>query len=140
MQELIDKLVKEAGLSADQASKALSTMVSHVKAILPPVFADNLENLLGSKPADAAAMSASTEAPKAAGLMDKASAMAEEAKDKLTDIAGAAKEKFDAFTTKENLENLQDKAEDKLEELKDKAEDMAEDAINKLKGFFKKDD
>jgi nucleoid DNA-binding protein len=35
MQELIDRLMKEAGLSADQASKAIQTIASFVKSKFP---------------------------------------------------------------------------------------------------------
>jgi hypothetical protein len=128
MQELINKLMTEVGLSQEQASKSLHAIVTHVKGILPPAFGDNIDKMLGgSMPA-----AASAEPAKEAGLMDKVGGMADDAKEKMGDLADAAKEKFAALTSDENIENLKNKAED----LKDKAEDMAEDAINKIKGFF----
>jgi uncharacterized protein YjbJ (UPF0337 family) len=129
MQELINKLMSEAGLSQDQATKALSTVVTHVKSVLPPALAGNIDAMMGAKPGEA-------KAPESAGIMDKAGDMADAAKDKLSDFAGAAKEKFSELTNKDNLEKMKDQAEDKLEDLKDKAEDLAEGAMAKLKGLF----
>lgn len=40
MQELINKLMSEAGLSASQASKAVSSMLEFVKSKLPPAIAE----------------------------------------------------------------------------------------------------
>jgi uncharacterized protein YjbJ (UPF0337 family) len=142
MQELLNKLTSEAGLTAEQASKALSTMVTHIKGILPPAFASNIDALMSGK-IDTSNLVANASAPKEAGLMDKAGDMATQAKDKLDDLAGQAKEKFSTIASEENIEALKEKAEalkdqaeDKLEDLKDKAEDIAKDALGKLKGFF----
>jgi hypothetical protein len=145
MQELINKLMSEVGLTSEQASKALHTVVGHVKGILPPAFGASIDGLLeGKSPVAAGAVpfeqaSMTDKASNLAGdVKDKVTDMAGDAKEKLTDLAGEAKEKFAAFTSEENIDALKNKAED----LKDKAEDMAEDAINKLKGFFggKKED
>jgi gas vesicle protein len=143
MQELLNKLTSEAGLTAEQASKALNTMVTHIKGILPPAFASNIDALMSGK-VDTSNLVANASAPKEeANLMDKAGDMATQAKDKIEDLAGQAKEKFSALTSEENIgalkekaEALKDQTEDKLEDLKDKAEDMAKDALGKLKGFF----
>ncbi len=138
MQELINKLMSDAGLTAEQAQKALHTVVSHVKSVLPAGMGANIDVLMGANAPIA-------EAPKAAeaGMMDKASDMAGAAKDKLSDMADSAKEKLTQFTSTENIENLKDQAEalkdtatEKLGDLADKAEDLAEGAINKLKGLF----
>jgi uncharacterized protein YjbJ (UPF0337 family) len=138
MQELINKLMTEVGLTNEQATKAFSTVVGHVKGMLPAAFGSTIDNMLAPKAEGAEP-----------GMMSKAADMAGDAKEKLTDMAGDAKEKMGhladnakeklaAFTSDENLDAIKDKAED----LKDKAEDIAEDAINKLKGFFggKKED
>ncbi len=143
MQELINKLMAEAGLTAEQANKALSTMVTHIKGMLPPAFAGNIDALVNGK-IDTSNLVANAAAPKAeSSIMDKAGDMAGQAKEKLDDIAGQAKEKFNHFTSEENMgalkekaEALKDQAEDKLEDLKDKAEDLAKGAMDKLKGLF----
>jgi gas vesicle protein len=139
MQELINKLMSEVGLTSEQASKALHTVVSHVKGILPPAFGASIDGLLEGKSPIAAGATPYEQA----SMADKASNLAGDAKDKLTEVAGdakekltemadQAKEKFAALTSDEGIESMKNKAED----LKDKAEDMAEDAINKLKGLF----
>jgi hypothetical protein len=144
MEELIKKITTEAGISLEQATKAFHTVVDHVKSMLPPAFASNIDSMIGNKLADA---TATTGATSQASMMDKAGDMAGNAKDKLTDmagdakekltdLAGDAKEKFAAFTTPENLDKLKEQAEDKFEDLKDQAGDMAKDALDKLKGLF----
>ncbi len=144
MQELLKKLTDEVGLSAEQASKTMHTVVDFVKTKLPPSLSATVDNIFTGKMDSAQAMGAISGE---ASMADKAKDLAGDAKDKLTDMAGdakeklagladEAKEKFAAFTDSENLEALKDKAEDKLEDLKDKAEDIAEGAIDKIKGFF----
>jgi hypothetical protein len=148
MQELIKKITEEAGISMEQASKAFHTVVDHVKSMLPPAFASNIDSMIGNKPTDATAVNgAENSATNEASMMDKAGDMAGNAKDKITDMAGdakeklsdladEAKEKFAAFTTPENLDKLKDQAEEKFDNLKDQAGDMAKDALDKLKGLF----
>jgi hypothetical protein len=144
MEELIKKITTEAGISLEQATKAFHTVVDHVKSMLPPAFASNIDSMIGNKPADA---TTNTGAATEASMMDKAGDIAGDAKEKLTnfagdakeklsDMAGDAKEKFAAFTTPENLDKLKDQAEEKFDDLKDKAGDMAKDALDKLKGLF----
>lgn len=148
MQELINKLQAEAGLTAEQASKALNVMVGHVKSILPPAFAGSIDNMLSTGKVDptstAGQIMAGAAAPKSEeSLMDKAGDVAGQARDKIADLADAAKEKVGQFVDKEKISDMADKAGEKLEdladkadELADKAEDMAKDAFGKLKGFF----
>jgi hypothetical protein len=142
MQELIQKIVTEAGISTEQATKAFNTIVSHVKSMVPPAFADNIDKIMAGGSAGmaeaAAKLGASAEPAKEEGLLDKASDMAGAAKDKIVDIAGDAKEKISNFMDKDNLEALKDKAEEKFDALEDKAEEMAKDALNKIKGIFGK--
>jgi gas vesicle protein len=142
MQDLINKIVAEAGVNPEQAAKALTTVVNHVKSLLPPAFAGNIDKLMASGSdgiaATAASLSASAEPAKEASMMDKASDLAGDAKDKLADMAGDAKEKISQFMDKDNLDAMKEKAGDKLDELEDKAEQMAKDAIDKIKGIFGK--
>jgi hypothetical protein len=117
MQELIQKLITEAGLSTEQADKTVSTIVGFIKQKFPPL-ADSIENMLAGKAPNMNNKSS---------FMDKASGIANEAKDKLEDFAEEAKDK---------LEDFAEEAKEKLSEAADKAEDFAKDAFNKIKGFF----
>ncbi len=113
MQELINKLTNEVGLTAEQAAKTVATMVDHIKSKLPPGLAGNLDALLGN--AQAQAGNTTTEKP-GDHLKEKAEDFAEAAKDKLGDLAEQAK--------------------DKLSDAADKAEEMAKDAFGKLKDML----
>lgn len=106
MQELLNKLMQEVGLSTEQATKSLNVVMDFVKSKLPPGISGNLDNL----------MSGSGAAAGAETLTDKAEDLAEAAKEKLEDFA--------------------DQAKDKLSDAAEKAEEMAKDAFGKLKGLF----
>ena len=106
MQELLNKLMSEVGLSAEQAQKSLTTVMEFVKSKLPPALSANVDAMFSG----------------AQGEMPTQSY-----KDKAEDFAEA---------TKEKLEDFADEAKEKLSEAADKAEDMAKDALGKLKGLF----
>ncbi|MBL7755487.1 MAG: YtxH domain-containing protein [Chitinophagaceae bacterium] len=106
MQELLNKLMSEVGLSAEQAQKTMTTVVDFVKSKVPGPLAANIDAMFSGAKGE---MKEQTYA-------DKAGDFAEATKDKLEDLAEQAKEK--------------------LGDVADKAEDMAKDALNKLKGFF----
>jgi ElaB/YqjD/DUF883 family membrane-anchored ribosome-binding protein len=112
MQELINRLITEVGLTAEQAAQTVATMVDHIKSKLPPGLASNLDALLGNAHADS-----STPDKPGDHLKEKAEEFAEAAKDKLEDMAEQAK--------------------DKLSSAADKAEEMAKDAFGKLKDMLK---
>jgi ElaB/YqjD/DUF883 family membrane-anchored ribosome-binding protein len=135
MQELINKLVAEAGLTADQAGKALQVIVGHVKGILPPAFGDSIDNMLSGK-VDTSSFAANTGKAKTESILDKAENLADQAGDKIENLADKAKEKLSQYVDTNKLGAMADKAEDKLDEIADKAEDIAKDAFGKLKGFF----
>ncbi len=113
MQELINKLIAEVGLTAEQASKTVSTIMDHLKAKLPSSLSGNLEAMFSG---------AKGEAKEATSATDT-----ESLKDKAEDLANA---------TKDKLEDLAEQAKDKLSEAADIAEEMAKDAFGKLKGIF----
>lgn len=106
MQELLDKLMAEAGLSAEQANKSLKVVMDFVKTKIPPAFATNIDAIFTGSKIEA----------KEESIKDKAEDLAEAAKDKLEDFAEVAK--------------------DKLGDAADKAEELAKDALGKLKGMF----
>jgi uncharacterized protein YjbJ (UPF0337 family) len=106
MQELIEKIVAEAGISAEQAGKALQTVAEFVKSKVPPTFSGMIDSILSGQQFEM----------KEESLQDKAADFAGAAKDKLEDLAGDAK--------------------DKLSDAAEKAEELAKDTLGKLKGMF----
>lgn len=120
MQELINRLTEKAGISAEQASKAVDTIKDFVKEKFP-MMAGAVDNLFGSAAAEATAASGATsavpdpEAPKvpAPGILDKISDV----------IPGETGEKVESF----------------VKGAADKAEDVFEDVKEKLTGLFGSD-
>ncbi len=106
MQELINKLTEKAGISADQAHKAIDTIKDFVKEKFP-MMAGAVDNLFASS----GDSTAKPEAPAAStSFMDKISDV----------IPGEAGEKVEAFA----------------KQAADKAEDLFEGAKEKLSGVF----
>jgi hypothetical protein len=103
MQELIDQLTQKAGLSTDQANKAIATIKDFVKEKFP-MMAGAVDNLLGGSTTNT---STTTEAPKeeSGSFLDKISDF----------IPGDIGEKAEEFA-----KNAAHKAEDAFEGLKDK--------------------
>lgn len=106
MQELINKIMSEVGLTTEQASKTVTTVMDYVKTKLPPAFAGNIDAMFSGAKGEA----------HEASYTEKASEFADATKDKLEDMAEIAK--------------------DKLGDVADQAEDFAKDALGKLKGMF----
>lgn len=104
MQELINKLTEKAGISADQAHKAVDTIKEFVKEKFP-MMAGAVDNLFPASDASSAAATTQPAASGASGLMDKISDV----------IPGQAGEKVEEFA-----KNAADKAEDFFEGAKDK--------------------
>lgn len=116
MQELINRLTEKAGISADQATKAIDTIKEFVKDKFP-MMAGAVDNLFASQGADdAAPMQAATPPPpppvekKEEGMLDKISNV----------IPGQAGEKIEDF----------------VKGAADKAEDLFDAAKDKLSGLF----
>lgn len=112
MQELIEKLIQEVGLSNEQASKTIQVILQFVKAKVPPAFASNIDAMFSG-------VKTETNQP----LETKEQSY----KDKAEDFAEA---------TKEKLEELAEQAKEKLSEAADKAEDIAKDVFGKVKDWF----
>lgn len=49
MQVLINELIEKAGLTEEQAGKAVSTIMDFIKSKLPAGFSDKLEDLISGK-------------------------------------------------------------------------------------------
>jgi hypothetical protein len=120
MQELLNKLMNEVGLNAEQAQKTMTTVMEFVKSKLPPALANNVDAMFSG---------AQGQMPEQS-YKDKAEDFAEATKEKLEDFAGEAKDKIEDFAGD---------AKEKLSEAADKAEEMAKDAFGKIKGLFSGD-
>lgn len=91
MQELIDQLTQKAGLSADQAKKAIATVSEFVKEKFP-MMAGAVDNLLGTN-SETGSSTASTAATSDGAKEEGGSFL-----DKISDfIPGAAGEKVEEF-------------------------------------------
>jgi len=108
MQELITRLTEKAGISADQATKAVDTIKEFVKEKFP-MLSGAVDNMFASQAENASATAAqpTAEAPKqeSASMMDKISDV----------IPGEAGEKVEEFA-----KNAAHKAEEVFDSLKDK--------------------
>jgi hypothetical protein len=106
MQELINKIISEVGLSSEQATKTVTTVMDFVKTKLPPALSGNIEAMFSGVKGEAHEASYA---------------------EKATEFAGA---------TKDKLEDMAEIAKDKLGDVAEQAEDFAKDALGKLKGMF----
>ncbi len=100
---LLEQLKAKAGLSEEQALKAVQTIADFIKSKVPPMMHGMIDNFLTEE---------------------------ESIMDKMKDIAD---------TAKDNMEDFAKDAGDKMSEFGAKAQDATKDALDKLKGFMKKD-
>jgi flavin-binding protein dodecin len=107
MQELINRLTAEAGISAEQATKSLETIKNFVKEKFP-MLGGAVDNMFAASPESVAAAAAPA-VKKEEGMLDKISDV----------IPGQAGEKIEAFA-----KNAADKAEDIFDNVKDKISGM----------------
>ncbi len=108
MQELITKLTEKAGISADQAHKAIDTIKEFVKEKFP-MMSGAVDNLFASQGTDAPQDSTAPPIP-SPSMMDKISDV----------IPGEMGEKVESFA----------------KNAADKAEDLFDNAKEKLAGLF----
>ena len=47
MEDLIKKLISEAGLTEEQAMKSLEVIKDHIQSMLPPMMHPMIENFMG---------------------------------------------------------------------------------------------
>ena len=100
---LLEQLKAKAGLSEEQALKAVQTIADFIKSKVPPMMHGMIDNFLTEE---------------------------ESIMDKMKDIAD---------TAKYNVEDFAKDAGEKMSEFGAKAQDATKDALDKLKGFMKKD-
>ncbi len=110
MQELITRLTERAGISADQANKAIDTIKEFVKEKFP-MLGGAVDNMFAGSADNAAATATTATAPKAEehSMLDKISDV----------IPGETGEKIEDFAKK-----AADKAEDIFDSVKDKLSGM----------------
>jgi hypothetical protein len=129
MQELITRLTEKAGISTDQANKALETIKDFVKEKFP-MMAGAVDNLFGSAPE----ASAPTEA--ASAIIDPAAPKVAEPSilDKISDVIhGETGQKVESF-----VKGAAEKAEDAFEDVKEKLSDVRQgETGQKVEGFVK---
>ncbi len=106
MQELINRLTAEAGISTEQAGKALDTIKNFVKEKFP-MLGGAVDNMFSAPAAETTA--AATEEKKDESIMDKISDV----------IPGQAGEKVEEFA-----KNAAHKAEEVFDGMKDKLSGM----------------
>lgn len=124
MNELITRLTEKAGISADQASKAIDAIKDFVKEKFP-MMAGAVDNLFAAEPAAAATATDAvidSAAPKtSASIMDKISDV----------IPGETGQKVEDFA-----KDAADKVEDFAKGAAHKAEEAFDSVKEKLSGFF----
>lgn len=112
MQELVNRLTKEAGISNEQAIKSIDTIKNFVKEKFP-MLGGAVDNMFAAPTGNVAAVAAApvTEAPKteASSMMDKISDV----------IPGQAGEKVEEFA-----KNAAHKAEEVFGSVKEKLSDL----------------
>ncbi len=125
MQDLIQQLKDKAGLTEEQAFKAIQTMKEYIHSKVPPMFSGIVDNFLGDsfKGGSGTKQSASHESD----FMDRANAVTKETTEKIEVIAEEAKEEVEHFAKE---------ATERIDEWAEKAEKAAKDAVEKLKGII----
>lgn len=138
MNELLQKLMNEVGLSQEQANKSVDAVKDFIKSKIPPAFSGAVENFLNSDAVNNVKEQAGEAADKAKAMMHdaavKADDVADVVKEKLGHLGAEAKEELAEATAKAH--EVAGDIKEELAEAKDKAEDMAKDALDKLKGLF----
>jgi hypothetical protein len=120
MQELINRLTEKAGISADQAGKAIETMKDFVKEKFP-MMAGAVDNLFASQSAGEGTPAAAAGVAAAAAPAAQPEKKEEGMLDKISDvIPGQTGEKIEDF----------------VKGAADKAEDLFDAAKEKLSGLF----
>lgn len=145
MNELLQKLMNEVGLTQEQAHKSVDAVKDFIKSKIPPAFSGAVENFLNSEALNNVKDQAGEVAEKAKAFMhdaaEKADDVADAVKEKLGHLGAEAKEelaeaKEELAEAKEKADVLAGEMKEKLADAADKAEDMAKEAFDKIKGLF----
>ena len=101
MQELIKKLTDTAGLTEEQAKKAVETVSSYIKDRLPDSFKSQIDNLVNGGKLSEGVKSKMNEIM--GDFREKTEDLIGDVRDKTEDIISEVKEKFsDIFSKKED--------------------------------------
>ncbi|MBC7554979.1 MAG: hypothetical protein H7257_13495 [Taibaiella sp.] len=126
MKDLINNLKENAGLTEQQAYKAIEIMKGFVMSKVPPMFSGVVNNFFASVPQQSADIDI-TEYPGDGAIEQKAQKIKEETADKIETLADE---------TKDELEDFAKNAADRLDQLAIKTEEAAKEAIDKLKSIM----
>lgn len=113
MQEYIKELQEKAGLTAEQARKAIQTIVAKVKSKVPESFHGGIDSIFGENAS--------------ANFQEKARSFSDQAEEKINEFRGQAKEQ---------ISKLADEAEEIAGEVQDRADEMVKGLTDKLSGMF----
>lgn len=115
MQEYIDELQKKAGLTAEQARKAIETIVAKVKTKVPESFHGGIDSIFSAQTTEA--------------FQQKARSFSDQAEDTIKEFSGQAREQ---------ISKLANEAEDIAGQMQEKAEEMMKGWGDKMSGMFGK--
>lgn len=118
MQEYIQELQEKAGLTKEQATKAMTVLVDKIKSKVPDAFHGIINNLFSDKEENASD-----------SFQKKYETFTEQTEEKLKKFSGKAEEEFKDFANK---------AEDMAEDTQKKSEEMIKDIKSKLSDMFGK--
>ncbi|HEX5552429.1 MAG TPA: phage tail tape measure C-terminal domain-containing protein [Chitinophagaceae bacterium] len=112
MQEYINELQQKAGLTAEQAKKAIETIIAKVKSKVPESFHGGIDSIFAGQ---------------GESIQQKYQAFSDQAEEKLKAFGGQAKEQLSDFA---------DKAEDIAGDVQQKADEMIKGLEDKLSDFL----
>ena len=92
MQELIDKVTAAAGISEEQAKKAIETVAAYVKDRIPESFRSQIDHLVNGEKLSDSVKSQMNDI--ASDVRDKAEDVIKEVRGKAEEVAGKIKEMF----------------------------------------------
>lgn len=115
MQEYIDELQRKAGLTAEQAKKAIETIVAKVKTKVPESLHGSIDGIFSGQNADS--------------FQQKARSFSDQAEEKVREFSGQAREQ---------ISKLADEAEEMAGQVQDRAQEFMKDLSDKVSEVFGK--
>ena len=126
MQDLIEQLKTKAGLTDDQAMKALLAMKDYIHAKVPPMFSGIVDNFLGDGFKDSSENKSPQTTPQD-DFLDRANKVTKETTEKIEVIAEEAKE---------GVEHFAKEATERIDIWAEKGERAAKEVVEKLRGII----
>jgi uncharacterized protein YjbJ (UPF0337 family) len=115
MQEYINELKEKAGLTAEQAKKAIETIVAKVKSKVPESLHGSIDSIFSGQASDT--------------FQQKARSFSDQAEESIKEFSGQAREQ---------ISKLADEAEEIAGDMQEKAEQMMKGISDKVSGMFGK--